>query len=80
MDFNFDKVEDLIVFVVNEYDTQLMGDDFIGYKFVGDKKEFFNYLLEDQHNKGADFSFLNAEWLKEKRIEVLEHDSKVWNQ
>lgn len=73
MDFNFENVEDFIVFVVKEHNAKLMGDDFIGYKFVGDKKDFWNHILETQ-----DCSFLNSDWLKEKEVEVLEHDSKVW--
>jgi hypothetical protein len=61
------------------YGTKLMGDDFIGYKFVGDKSEFWNGILMELHNNGHDVaSVLNSAWLKENDIAVLEHDNDVW--
>ncbi len=33
-----------------------MGDDFIGYKFIGEESLFWNSLLQEKHNQGFNIS------------------------
>lgn len=73
------KVEDVVKNAIH-YGVSLMGDDFIGYKFVGKNNDFWNSILFELRNNGRDVGeILNSEWLKENGIEYMEHDSNVWN-
>lgn len=69
-----------IVRVALMYGEHLMGEDFVGYKFVMGNSIFWNSLLQYMYNKGENVSeILNSDWLSKNNIEVLEHDSRIWN-
>jgi hypothetical protein len=72
-------VEEVIKNGVN-YGIEIMGDDFIGYKFVGENSEFWNSILLELHNNGKELAeILNSVWLKANNVPYLEHDSVMWN-
>lgn len=73
-------VKDVII-NAHELGAQVMGDDFIGYKFVGTKSEFWNGVLYFMHENGEDIGrYLNTTWLNENNITYLNYDSNVWNE
>lgn len=61
------------------YGEQLMGDDFIGYKFVKGNSIFWNSLIYNLYQNDHDVAnILNKAWLLQNNIETLEYDSNVW--
>ncbi|MCA1025723.1 hypothetical protein LCM23_06435 [Cytobacillus kochii] len=58
---------------------QLMGDDFIGFKFIKGNSVFWNSLLNNLHSQGENVAeILNSEWLRKNEIPVVEFDHMVW--
>lgn len=63
-----------------ESGVKLMGDDFIGFKFIGEESDFWNGLLLKCYELGEDIgSVLNMEYLDKEGIEYLEYDSAKFN-
>lgn len=74
------SAEDVVTNATCYYGISIMGDDFIGYKFVGKNSEFWNSLLELLYDKGENIAdTLNSEWLKGNGIKYLEYNSEVWS-
>jgi|GEM_PF-6083754 len=72
--------EDIIKVASNKYGVEIMGDDFIGFKFIGEEALFWNSLLQEKHNQGIDVSVvMNSSWLKSNGIPYVEHSSDIWN-
>jgi hypothetical protein len=60
----------------------LMGDDFIGIKFVGEDSEFWNNIIQEKTNAmewDDIIEFFTLENLQ-KKFKVLEYDNEVWNE
>ncbi|NUJ19450.1 hypothetical protein FKN04_23245 [Bacillus glycinifermentans] len=58
---------------------KIMGDGFIGYKFVYEGSTFWNSLLKMLFDQGYDVSkILSTEWLTSNEIEAIPYDSKIW--
>lgn len=58
--------------------VKLMGDDFIGYKFVGEKAQYWNELMLKIYNEDEDTTLTYSK-LKLNDITPLEYDSIIWN-
>lgn len=59
----------------------LMGDDFIGFKFVGEDAGFYNKLLVEAYQEGQEvLMFMNSKWLNENKIPYVEYESNIWNE
>lgn len=52
----------------------LMGDNFIGFKFIGNNSDFYNTKL----NKLVRKNQLNEKWLSNRNINFLEYNSKYF--
>ncbi|MED1863342.1 hypothetical protein P4V41_07720 [Fictibacillus nanhaiensis] len=60
----------------------LMGDDFIGVKFVGEDSQFWNNLIQDKTNTMEWDDIIDFFTLKnlQNKFKVLEYDYDTWNQ
>lgn len=58
----------------------LMGDDMVGFKYIGEGGEFWNTLLQELENEDYMLEELNMEWLKENDIPFSEYDNKKWSE
>lgn len=60
-----------------KYDLVLMGDNFLGFKFVGyaSIKNYYNAQLVSMTRRNQ----LNENWLKARGINFLPHNSTQWN-
>jgi len=73
-------VEDILEVATKTYGVEIMGDDFIGFKFIGESSVFWNSLLQEKHDQGFDVpSRLNSEWLNSNGIPYVEYLSEVWS-
>lgn len=61
----------LIKKVMNDYKYAFNGDDFMGYKFIGEGASFWNDLIYEFY-ANDESEFLNSYWLKENNVEFVE--------
>jgi hypothetical protein len=60
--------------------ASLMGDDMVGFKYIGKDAEFWNTLLQELEAEDYMLEELNMEWLKENDIPFSEYDNKKWSE
>lgn len=58
----------------------LMGDDMIGFKYIGKDGELWNTLLQELEAEDYTMEELNMKWLKENDIPFSEYDNKKWSE
>jgi hypothetical protein len=61
-----------------KYNVEIMGDDFIGYKFVGEDSDFWNNLLLQICDFEEIRGIMNSESLKKNNISFSDYDSNKW--
>lgn len=69
-------VEEIVTKAV-ECGLEVMGDDWIGYKFVGENSSHRNKQLAEIYSTEPEV-VLNAEWFKILGISVLEYENGTW--
>ncbi|MFK3936554.1 hypothetical protein ACI2JA_03430 [Alkalihalobacillus sp. NPDC078783] len=56
-----------------------MGDNYLGFKYVGDHHEFWNKLLFGLYAQGEQTGdILNEDWLTSNKIDILDFDNEIW--
>lgn len=68
-----------IVKMAAKYNVELMGDDFIGYKFIGEDSDFWNEIINKLCNHDEISNDINKSNLIENNISFSDFNSKRWN-
>jgi hypothetical protein len=58
----------------------LMGDDMVGFKYIGKDGEFWNKLLKELEDEDYTLEELNMTWLKENDIPFADYDNTKWSE
>lgn len=58
---------------------EIMGDDWIGYKFIGEGSAASNQRLEEAFLEAPEEGF-NAAWFAEIGVPVLDYDAHRWSE
>lgn len=60
--------------------SELMGDDFIGFKFVGSNADFWNAAILSRYEENPEevIDMMNATALSENGFEFVDYDGEVW--
>jgi hypothetical protein len=75
---NKEAVEE-IVRTVSRSGIKIMGDNYIGFKFIGAGSLFWNDLLLHLYDEGADISdVMNEQWLSVNGIHYFAYDTLKW--
>lgn len=60
--------------------TALMGDDVIGYKFIGDRSNLWNNLLIQYQQESHQRERLNRYWLNQQGFLCMDYEKETWMQ
>lgn len=68
----------LIIKMATKYNIELMGDDFIGYKFVGEDANFWNDIISRLCDYDEIRDNINKKNLLKNNISFSDYDNKRW--